>query len=248
MKKKLKMYDLTILIPAYSEEKRIGNTLDKLSSSIESNIFFKDKTVEVIVVSADSDDNTHKIVKNKQKHFKNFVFLRPGKKIGKGRDVQFGILRASGKAVLFMDADLATPLRHIQRLYKEYEKGADVVIATRNLKKHHSNIVRRGVSMSGNTLFRIFGGVWVEDSQCGFKLFSRKAAELCFSKLTIMGWGFDMELLTIAKTNKLSIVSVRVNDWKNIPGGTFDGSIISNSLNSLHDLTNILINRINRRY
>jgi dolichyl-phosphate beta-glucosyltransferase len=248
MKKKLKTYDLTILIPAYREGKRIGTTLDKLSSYIDKDNFFQDKTTEVIIVSADSDDDTHKIITQKQKQFSNFIFLKPGKKVGKGRDVKFGMLKASGNAVLFMDADLATPLKHVKRLYKEYENGADVVIATRNLKKHHSNILRRGVSLAGNSLFRIFGGVWVEDSQCGFKLFSKKAVAICFSKLTIMGWGFDMELLTIAKTNKLNISSVRVNDWRNVPGGTFDGNILNNSLNSLSDLTKILVNRLKRRY
>src|ERR1019366_2228343 len=101
--------DLTIVIPAYREEKRIGATLDELASFLKNDDFFKHKIVELIIVTADTIDKTQKIVTAKQKLFKDCKLLKPGPVIGKGRDVQFGMLRATGKTIIFMDADLATP-------------------------------------------------------------------------------------------------------------------------------------------
>jgi len=240
--------NLTIVIPAYREEKRIGKTLDKLAVYLKSEKFIKDKNVEVIVVAADSIDKTHEVVASRMKRFKNLSLLKPGVKLGKGRDVQYGMLRAKGDTVMFMDADLATPLSHLSKFYEQYQKGADIVIATRNLHKHHPNYIRRMLSNGGNILFRIASGMWVEDSQCGFKLFSKDAAKLCFTKLTILGWGFDMEILAIARANKLKIKTVRVNDWKHVPEGTFELNVITNFAISLVDLTKIVIRRSRKDY
>jgi dolichyl-phosphate beta-glucosyltransferase len=240
--------DLSVVIPAYSEEKRIGKTLDELARYLRIEKSLKNKIVEVLVVSATSSDKTHDIVKSKRKNFADLSLLKPGPKVGKGRDVQYGMLRAKGEAVIFMDADLATPLKHLPKFYRAYQKGADVVIATRNLRKHHPHYLRRLISNCGNLLFRFAGGVWVEDSQCGFKLFSYEAARLCFSKLTTLGWGFDMEVLAIAKANRLKIVSYRVNDWTSVPGGTFAAGMMKSSLVSLHELALIFWNRLHKRY
>lgn len=241
-------FDLSIVIPALREEKRIGKTLDALARLLDHDALLKTLSVEVLVVAADSPDKTHQIVLSKKSNFKNLTLLKPGPKVGKGRDVQYGMVRALGAAIIFMDADLATPLHHLPKFYRAYTKGNDVVIGTRNLLKHHPNKIRRLLSNAGNILFRIVSGIWVEDSQCGFKLFSNKAAKLCFSKLTIMGWGFDMEILAIAKANKLKIISYRINDWVSVPDSKFNESIIANSLVSLKDLSKILVNRVRRSY
>jgi dolichyl-phosphate beta-glucosyltransferase len=243
-----KRLDLSIVIPALNEEKRIGKTLDELAQYLKTEPTFKAKEVEVVVVSADSHDRTHEIVSQKSKLFKNFAFLKPGPKVGKGRDVQYGMLRAKGKAILFMDADLATPLHHLKKFYKAYEKGAHVVVGTRNLRKHHSSLLRRSIANAGNLLFRVADGVWIEDSQCGFKLFTTDAAQLCFSKMTIQKWGFDMEILAIAKANKLTVVSYRVNDWKDMPDSTFDGNVVKNSVHALKDLAHIARHRFAGHY
>ena len=84
----------------------------------------------------------------------------------------------------------------------------------------------------------------MEDSQCGFKLFSYDAAQLCFSKLTILGWGFDMEVIAIARANKLKIKGYRVNDWVSVPNGTFTEGMLKNSLISLKELAHIFRNRL----
>ena len=134
-KKSSSPFDLSIVIGAYREEKRIGKTLDRLSEYLKTEESLKDKAVEVIVCSADSPDKTHEIILSKQAQFAHFVFLKPGLKLGKGRDIQFAMLRTQGKKAIFMDADLATPLKHIPQFYAACESGSDVVIGTQNLRK-----------------------------------------------------------------------------------------------------------------
>jgi glycosyltransferase involved in cell wall biosynthesis len=164
-KPQMKQADLTIVIPAYREERRIGKTLDELAVHIKTDPTIKGLAVEVLVVAADAPDDTDKVVLSKKKKFRNLTLLKPGPKVGKGRDVQYGMLKATGKIVIFMDADLATPLHHLAKFYKAAAKGDDIVIATRNLLKHHSNKLRRIISNVGNGLFRVAGGVWLQDVQ-----------------------------------------------------------------------------------
>ena len=114
-KKPSQHIDLSIVIPALREEKRIGKTLDELADFITSDPLMKTLRVEVIVVAAEGGDKTVQVVQTKQKKFSHLLILEPGPVVGKGRDVRFGILRAKGAAVMFMDADLATPLKHMPK-------------------------------------------------------------------------------------------------------------------------------------
>lgn len=246
---KKKAIELSIVVPALNEEKRVGKSLDELAVFLKSDATLKKLAIEVVVVSADSRDKTHEIVASKAKKFPIFTFLKPGPRAGKGRDVAYGMLRAKGKYIVFMDADLATPLHYIPEFYQRAVKeNIPVLVGTRNLQKHHSNIIRRTISNGGNLLFRIAGGVWIEDSQCGFKMFEHDAAQLCFSKMTIQGWGFDMEVLAIARANKLRIRSVRIDDWQHMPDGTFEEGMFKNIMASLGDLMHIAQNRLSGKY
>lgn len=248
MSSKNKPIDLSIVIGALNEELRIGKTLDELARFLKDDETMKNLTCEVVVVCAEGTDKTPAVVAKHGRKIANFSLLFPGKRVGKGRDVKYGMLRTKGNYALFMDADLATPLRHVPIFYNTALSGYDLVIATRNLKKHHSHLVRRSLSMAGNLAYRLLGGVWIEDTQCGFKLFSKKAARLCFGKQTINGWGFDMEILTIAKVNNFKAKHVRIDDWEDMPGGTFVGPIIKNALETLGELLYIAKNRILGRY
>jgi len=243
-----KQPDLTIVIPALHEEKRIGRTLDALADFLKHDNFFKRKDVEVLVVGADTSDRTHAIVLEKRPLFRQLKLLKPGRPVGKGYDVQYGMLRASGKIIVFMDADLATPLHHLEKFYTSCKEGSDVAVGTRNLFVYRPSMARRFASFAGNILFRIAGGIWIEDSQCGFKMFTSRAAKLCFSRLTIMGWGFDMELLAIAKANRLKIYSYRVDDWRDVPNGTFTDGILRIAARSLVDMGHIVSNRVRGAY
>lgn len=240
--------ELSIVIPAFREEKRIGRTLDGLAEYLSCQDFVNPEHVEVIVVSADSTDKTHAIVADKLCQFAHGVFIKPGPKVGKGRDVKVGMLQARGRAVLFMDADMATPLKYIGQFYCAFKEGSEVVVAVRDVRRQRGSRRRAAISMLGNILYRIAGGVWVEDSQCGFKLFSASAARLCFRHLRIMGWGFDMEVLAAAKANGFRIVAVPVPDYTDMPNGTFDDNILRNSLQALRDLAIIFWRRVSGYY
>jgi dolichyl-phosphate beta-glucosyltransferase len=246
--KSQKQPDFSIVIPAYREGKRIGKTLDELASYLKNDSTMKKMLVEVLVVAANAPDNTDNEVLARNKKFDRLELLKPGPKVGKGRDVQYGMLRTSGAAALFMDADLATPLWHIAQFYREFERGGQVVVATRNLGSHHPSRLRRAISNIGNILFRILGGVWIEDSQCGFKLFSAEANRKCFSRMSITGWGFDMEILAIAKTNGYEIKHFRVDDWVSVPEGTFLEGVLRSSFVSFMELLKIFLNRVGGKY
>lgn len=244
----LNLPKLSIVIPAYAEEKRIGATLETIANFVKTDPTLSKLHIEIIVVAADAGDQTKRIVKQKKDLFERLTLLEPGPKVGKGRDVRYGMLHARGEAVIYMDADLATPVQHLSSFYSAFRDGADIVVATRNIRAHHKRKTRILVSNAGNALFRIVAGFWIEDTQCGFKLFSRHAAQLCFSRLAIVGWGFDMEVLAIAKANRLKVVTKRIDDWQDMPFSTFDTSVLRNALQSLKDLTLIAWRRLTRAY
>jgi dolichyl-phosphate beta-glucosyltransferase len=239
----LKQPNLSIVIPAYQEEQRLGGTLEQLSAFLLDDTFMRTKNTEVIVVAATAGDKTVSVAKSYRAKFKHLKVAMPGKRVGKGRDVRYGMLLANGRKVMFMDADMATPLRHIRDFYKICGTGADIVVGTRPRHQHHTNLMRRSVSDVGNLLFRLLGGVWIDDSQCGFKMFTQQASQMCFSRLTILGWGFDMEVLTIAKSSGLKVGARRIEDWQDVPGGSFRDGVLQNSLRSLWDLAKIMVNR-----
>lgn len=250
--KQKKQPDLSIIIPAYREEQRIGKTLDELAAFLGRNRFFKHRDIEVIIVAANAPDRTHELVTAKQPLFNvknlSFTLLKPGPHVGKGRDVQYGMLRSHGKYVVFMDADLATPLHHLVNFYNTCDKGSDIVIGTRDLFHYRSGKLRNLFSGSGNRLYQLASGIHVEDTQCGFKMFNQHAAQLCFSKLTILGWGFDLEILAIAKANHLTITSIRIEDWEDKPFSTYNDGPLRISVRSVRDFVRVTINRARGKY
>jgi dolichyl-phosphate beta-glucosyltransferase len=246
--KSMKQPDLSIVIPALSEERRIGSALDGLDKYLKFNSSFKNKTVEVLVVAADTKDKTHEIVTGKQKLYHDLQLLTPGPVVGKGRDVQYGVQRAKGKIVMFMDADLATPPDHLEEFYKAINDGNDLVIGTRNLHTYRTNKYRNMLSSFGNKLYRVVGGTDIEDTQCGFKMFSEEAAKICFSKLTIQGWGFDVEILAIAKANDLNVKPIRISDWEDKPHSTYNEGPLRIIRRTVRDFAHITTYKLRGKY
>ena len=118
-----------IIIPAYKEANRLGSTLKQLSRFLNENGL---GTVEVLVVAADSPDGTVDVARSKAGLFKNFRVIEAGPRAGKGRDVKLAMLKAKGEYKLFMDADLATPLHHLNTVLQLMEQEADVIIGVQN--------------------------------------------------------------------------------------------------------------------
>jgi dolichyl-phosphate beta-glucosyltransferase len=237
---------LSIVIGALREEKRIGKTLNTLSNFLKEEGL--SESTEVIVVIADGGDNTLSVVSNLKSQFSNLEVVLPGLPIGKGRDIKAGMLTASGQIRLYMDADLATPLHHIKTVLAMFEnESPDIVIGTRKLTKIHKNLLRRIISLYGNFCFLLVSGFYSSDTQCGFKAFSASATDICFNKLTRLKWSFDMELLTIANINKLRVQQVAIDDWQDMPNGTFKPSLAS-SLQFFKDLIKIFSKRMLGKY
>jgi dolichyl-phosphate beta-glucosyltransferase len=131
---------------------------------------------------------------------------------------------AHGEYKLFMDTDLATPPHHIKKVLNLAKKeSADLVIGVRNLNNIHKTLIRRLTSQASNLAVQILILPGFKDTQCGFKLFTTKSADLVFSKLTSTSWSFDMEALLIAKQNRLKIVKMSIEDWTDPKGQGLTG-------------------------
>jgi dolichyl-phosphate beta-glucosyltransferase len=158
------------------------------------------------------------------------------------------MLRATGKIAVFMDADLATPLHHLQPFYEACARGNDLVIGTRNLLTYRTNLAQGIFASFGNLLYRLTSGLSIEDTQCGFKMFTARAAHVCFSKLTILGWSFDLEVLAIAQANGLHIQTYRIDDYHHMPASTHTEGVWQITVRTLRDYRQIRKNQRNGVY
>jgi len=202
--------DLSIIVPAYMEAKVIVGSLQKLAAYLKQ---IDLGTVEVIVVTANSPDGTAKLAQSQANLFKHFRLVHAGPRVGKGRDVRLGMFEARGRYRLFMDADLATPLHHLDDVRKFMDDRGQVGVAVRNLFSIHNGIVRKLMSKSVNIAAQILVVPGIKDTQCGFKVFEAAAAEEIFSRITFLRWSFDLEVLAIARQLHYKIDFFQTNDW-----------------------------------
>jgi glycosyltransferase involved in cell wall biosynthesis len=200
----------SIIIPAYNESARLGATLD----SVLKYICAQQWDAEVLVVNDGSRDNTAELVRAQAKVNPAVRLIEnPGNR-GKGYSVRNGMLKAGGEILLFTDADLSAPIEEAHKLFAAIGAGADVAIGSRwlqpDLQAHRQSLVRQFYGRTFNLILRILLGLKLKDTQCGFKAFSRSAAQKLFSMQTIEGWGFDAELLFLAARSRLKINEVPV--------------------------------------
>jgi dolichyl-phosphate beta-glucosyltransferase len=203
--------DLSIILPAYMEAQGIARTLDRLAAFLDSHDYGE---VEVLIVVANSPDGTARIAESKSGLFQNFRVIHAGPRAGKGRDVRLGMFEAEGHYRLFMDADLATPLEHLEEVKQLIQGGAEVGIAVRNLVKIHNGFMRKCITKVGNILAQAILLPGFKDTQCGFKFFEAKAVEEIFGRMTILGWGFDLEILAVARKLGYEVGVIETPDWK----------------------------------
>lgn len=240
------MIEYSIIIGALREEKRLPGTLESLVAHLQKRNLL-DKT-EVVIVAASGGDNTILVAEKYRPSFPHLTIINAGVPVGKGRDIKLGMLKAQGKLRVFMDADLATPLHHLDTVFDKWEKEKfDVLIGVRDLETIHKDDFRRFISKIGNLVFFIIGGFYIQDTQCGFKAFSKSATEKCFTRLTRLSWSFDMELLIIAQIHGFKIKQIVIEDWQDVPGGTFSSSL-SHSIQFFRDLLRIMMNRFLGKY
>ena len=189
----------SLVIPAYNESARLGATLEKVLNYVHAQGW----NAEVIVVNDGSRDNTAEIVKSfSAKDPILRLVENPGNR-GKGYSVRNGMLNARGEIVLFTDADLSSPIEEAHKLLDALDRGADIAIGSRWLRSETQTqrqpLHRQLFGRIFNLLLRITLGLKFKDTQCGFKVFKQPAARTIFPLQRIERWGFDPEILFLAR-------------------------------------------------
>ena len=210
---------LSVVIPAYNEEVRLPDTLLQSLQYLEAQSY----SSEVIVVDDGSTDGTARVVRQRNGISLpvSLVAHPDGSNHGKGASVRLGMLAARGAYRLFMDADNSTTLDQVERFWPFFDKGCEVVIGSRNVKgavvAKHQAVYKEMAGRCGNYVIRALLVPGIGDTQAGFKMFTRKSAETIFSRLTIERWGYDFEILAIARCHGYRICEAPIV-WINAPG------------------------------
>lgn len=232
---------ISVVIPVYNEEKRIKKSLERIVDYLGS--FCRD--YEIIVVDDGSTDETVKVIEEVLKDRFRVIKLQENR--GKGYAVKRGMLAARYDYVLFSDADLSTPIEEIEKL-AEFIGEYDIVIGSRAMHgsdvEIHQPKFKEFLGRVGNKLIQLMLLPGIQDTQCGFKLFRRKSIAV-FEKQTIDRWGFDFEILWIARKMGLKVKEVPVH-WINDFATKVSG--FSTYVNTFMELVKIKLNSITNKY
>jgi len=230
---------LSVVIPAYNEESRLGPTLARIQHYLAAQSY----QAEIIVVDNASADATSEVARRAGAR----VLREPLR--GKGAAVRAGMLAAHGQYVLFSDADLSTPIEEVERLMAALSAGHEVAIASRALPESKLPVrqpwYRELVGRLGNVLVRMLAVRGIADTQCGFKLFPRELAQRLFGAQRMRGIAFDMEILFLGQRLGLKIAEVPVT-WVDDPDSRI--SRVRDSLDAIKDLLRIRLNWMRGRY
>lgn len=238
---------LSVVIPAYNEEKRISNTL----LAVDHYLSNQDYSYEIVVVNDGSRDKTAQIVEKFGGLIKNLRLIDNQENHGKGWVVRQGMLEAKGKYRIFMDADNATTIDHFEKMLPLFKEGKQIIIGSRDEKDAKDakqavpqSFLKRQLGNLGNILIQIVAvpGIW--DTQCGFKAFTAKAAEDIFRRCKINKWGFDIEVMALARKLDYSIGIIPVY-WVNSPDSRVSWK---GYLNTFRELFKIKWNLIRKIY
>lgn len=213
---------LSVVIPAYNEQKRIGSTVLAIGGYLAKQSYDS----EIIVVNNRSTDQTAAIARAAGRDILNFRVIdepRPGK----GYAVATGIMAAAGDYRLFTDADNSTSIDQIEKMWPYFEQSYSVVIGSLAVKG--AKILQGGgepwwrvlMGKLGNKFIQLFAVWGINDTQRGFKMFTAKTAQDVFPRLTIFGWGFDVEALAVARVFGYRIKEIPVT-WDNDPESKVD--------------------------
>ncbi len=244
--RKISPVSLSIVIPAYNEEKRLPSTLVRICEYLSGN---QSEDWEIVVVDDGSKDGTAALVEewsNREPRVR--LVKNPGNK-GKGYAVRNGMLSATGEWRLFSDADLSAPIEEVAKLLEGVRSNqAEVAIGSRavdrSLVSVHQSAFREASGRFFNLIMRLATGLPFLDTQCGFKLYSAEAAKQVFKRQILEGFSFDVEDLVIAKKLGLRCLEIPVR-WANVEGtkvSAFSGA------KSFADLVTIRWNSLSGKY
>ncbi|KAL4511861.1 hypothetical protein ABPG72_012706 [Tetrahymena utriculariae] len=221
-------YFFSMVIPAYNEEARIAKMLKEHIKYFESYPGFKGKKYEVIIVNDCSKDKTSEIAKS--------FFTLEGKDVdlkvveyqqnlGKGGAVRTGMLLSSGQYTLMVDADGATDINCFDKVFKKLQQieknGLGIAVGSRSHLDKESvakrKFYRKILASVSNFIVQVICGVKLNDTQCGFKLFTKKTTEIIFSVQHLERWAFDVEILMVGNHYNMPVAEVPVN-WEDVDG------------------------------
>lgn len=240
------MPDVSIIIPAFNEAQRIGKSLRQILAHAASDGW----DYEIIVVNDGSTDHTAEIVKTfAAKHARVRLIQNPGNR-GKGFSVRNGVMNACGDLLLFSDADLSSPIEEASKLLNPIRQGvADISIGSRyietRLQTRRQPLYRRILGRGFNLALRAILGLAFKDSQCGFKAFTRESAFAVFSQMRIERWGFDPEILFLAKLHDFRVLEIPVQ-WAHDSRSKINP--IVDGLKMVGDLLEVRWNHASGRY
>ncbi len=239
-------YDLSIIVPAYNEEKRLERTLRLIADYRAS----RGLKAQILVVDDGSADGTAELARRLAAELGHAEVVVSPRNEGKGNAVKLGVLASRGRRILFTDADNSTPIEELETLSRQMDaSGADVVIGSRYLRESRVKIKqppqRILIGRIGNFLIRSFIIDGIQDSQCGFKLFRGAAARDIFAHTRVKRWGFDIEALAIADQRDYKILEVPVS-WYDAPNSRLRP--LRDAINTFGELVFIKMNLWGGRY
>lgn len=229
---------LSVVIPAFNEADRIGPSLQRVWDYLRSR--YGAGGFEMIVVDDGSRDSTVAVVEQFMARAPELRLIRFSQNRGKGAAVRAGMMAATGRAVLFSDTDLSTPIEEVEEALRLLADGGDVVIGSRALAGSrilvHQHRLRESMGRLFNRLVRILLQIPFRDTQCGFKLFRREAAHAVFQCAHIDGFAFDVEAILIATQLGYAVCEMPVR-WINDPSSQV--SLLRHPVRMLVDLWRI---------
>lgn len=240
--------ELSIIIPAFNEERRLPRGLAKIRDYLTTRNLVGGQ-VEIIVVDDGSSDRTAAIAEDSSRELPALRLVLNRENRGKGYSVRRGVLEARGRIALFTDADLSAPIEEADKLLAAIEAGNDVAIGSRAIDRSLIFVrqarLRELAGMIFNGFVRLFTGLSFQDTQCGFKAFVRERSLIVFEQQRIEGFGFDPEILFLAKRHGLRAVEIPVR-WAHDPATKVH--VVRDSLLMFLDLVYIRWNWLIGRY
>jgi glycosyltransferase involved in cell wall biosynthesis len=240
--------EVSIIIPAYNEKNRLPRALAHMQE------YFSPQPaaltqVEIIIVDDGSTDGTLRIAEEWSQRIPTLRIVSNGANRGKGYSVRHGMLEARGRVALFTDADLSSPIEELPKLLAAIAAGSDIAIGSRavdrSLIEVHQSAYRELAGIVFNEFVRLFTGLKFQDTQCGFKAFLRAPSRVIFEQQRIERFGFDPEILFLAKRHGLSVAEVPVR-WAHDPATKVH--VLRDSLLMFGDLVYIRWNWMLGRY
>lgn len=235
---------LSIVIPAFNEEERLRKTLPKILAYFRKQSYSK----EIIIVNDGSRDGTAELVKQKKKGSKLLRLVDNQKNQGKGGALRDGFAASKGEYVLFMDADLSTPLKELGKFW-DFTDEYDIVIGSRKMSgakiTKRQNPIRENLGKIFTWLTNNLATKGLSDITCGFKLFKGSVGRELFTKGVLNDWSYDAEILFLAQKSGYTIKEVPVK-WQNDPRTKVN--MFKDGMNALKGLIKIRVNEVKGLY